>query len=105
VHNGIDRRQRQRRAAFQIGIDWRCAQFAQFAVRRFGAREGEDLVAVRDEPRDQTATDQAGASRDEDFHPGLPFGSDFRITRMALSRICSRTADFGGGVLRIRAVE
>ena len=46
------------------------------------------------------AAEQAGASRDKNFHRETPFASELRIVRMAFSQVCSRTADEGGGALR-----
>jgi hypothetical protein len=59
-------------------------------------------VAIRRKFRDQAAAKQARSSRDKNFHCDSPFVSGFRMDRMAPSRICSRTAEVGGAVLRKR---
>jgi hypothetical protein len=104
VHNRIDRRQSQRRAAFQIGVDGRRPHGLQPAVGGCRACEAEYLVAILHKFRDQAAAEQAGASRDEDLHCDQPFVSELRIDRRAFSRICSRSTEAGGAVSRSRAV-
>ena len=56
------------------------------------------------ELRDQTASEKAGTSGDENSHDDQPFDSAVKMVRIALSRMSSRTAGVGGALLRSCAV-
>jgi hypothetical protein len=100
MHDGIDRRQREWRRAFQIGVDGRRTQCPEFRVGRRRTRESEHLMAVSCELRDQAPPEKAGTSGDENMHDDQPFDSGVRMVPTAFSRMSSRTSVEGGTVLR-----